>query len=95
MAGHEMLPKRPAGERDRARRHTRSVSAVRGAASLGFPLEEHLQYFLEVRPQFVKRRTLAVCARKPRHPPDVEARFGVSFDHCCEVLHRDVLSEIA
>jgi len=51
-------------------------------------LEKHLDHFLEIRPQFVERRPLAVRAGKPTHPANVQARISVALDDRCEVLHR-------
>lgn len=47
-----------------------------------FPvLEEHLDDFPKILVQLIEGFCLCVCARKPRHVPDQEAGFGVTFDH--------------
>ena len=74
-------------------RHFDGLSADELALeSGGAVLQEHLDYFLEVRTEFVECVALAVRTRKPRYPPHVHSGVGVSLNDRSEVLHADVLS---
>ena len=74
-------------------RHFDCLSADELALESGVAvLKEHLDDFLEIRPELVECIALAVRTRKPRHPPHVHTGVGVSLDDRSEVLDGDVLS---
>ena len=54
-------------------------------------LKEHLDDLLEVRTQLVERFALAVRARKPRYPPDIQTSFSIPFYNGREVFHGAIL----
>jgi len=69
-------------------RHFDGLSPDEHAFESGVALfKKHFDHFLEIRTQLVKRLALAVRARKPRYPPNVQARVGVPLDDRCKVLH--------
>jgi hypothetical protein len=51
--------------------------------------EQQCDDFLQIGPQFVQRRALAVRAGKSGHPADVQPGVGIFFDDCGKALHDD------